>query len=57
MYLCRKCGSNDVHLDINSNDNWCASCQHNKVKYVLEPDFFDSDNDYPDIEPSFNRKR
>jgi len=57
MYLCKKCGSNNVHQDLNDGEDWCAVCHHNKVRFVLEHDFFDSDNDYPDIEPSFNRKR
>lgn len=57
MYLCKKCGSNNVHQDLNDGEDWCAVCHHNKVRFVLEHDFFDSDNDYPDIEPSFNRRR
>ena len=58
MYLCRKCGGKNIFEDLQNKKFWCDDCgSYEEVRHVLAYDFFDSYNDYPDIEPSFNRRR
>ena len=31
MYYCKSCNNDNVHLDLNQNEFWCADCQKNTI--------------------------